>query len=107
MSAYLIEKIIRKVASKKEFVFLLIAIVVFSFVSYVTFFQSDPEEFEISEYSKMFENDYSGHNNCIDDSNSSIKNLVSEDQIKEMKYYEELVEEKSYSERENPFIKSF
>jgi len=103
-----IKKIIEKIRVKKGFVFLLVATVVFLFVSYLTFFQSDPSEDEISEYSKSFESEYDKYGNQINNNNNTnIKNLIRSDQVKEIEYYGKLIEKKNYGNRRNPFVKPF
>ena len=99
-----IKKIIHRI--KKDFIYLPVAAIVFSFVFYLTFFQSDLSEEEISEYSKSLEGDYSEYNNRINSANVNIESLVNSEQVKKMEYYGKLVEEKNYSKGKNPFITS-
>ena len=97
------KKIIKKI--KREFIFLLIAAVVFSFVFYSTFFQLGLSEEEISEYSKSFEGDYSEYSNRINSASVSIKDLINSEQVKRIEYHGRLIEERKYNEGRNPFIK--
>lgn len=96
------KKIIKKI--KREFIFLLIAAVVFSFVFYSTFFQLSLSEEEISEYSKSFEGDYSEYSNRINSASVSIKDLINSEQVKRIEYHGRLIEERKYNEGRNPFI---
>jgi len=91
---------------KKDFIYLPVAAVAFSFVFYLTFFQPSLSEEEISEYSESFEGDYSEYNNRVNSANVNIKSLVNSEQVKKMKYYGKLIEEKNYSKEKNPFIMS-
>ena len=97
-----IKKIIRKI--KKEFVFLLVAAIAFSFVFYLTFFQSNLSEEEISEYSGLLEGDYSEYSSRINSANVSIKDLVNSEQVKKIEYHGRLIEEKEYNKGRNPFV---
>ena len=97
-----IKKIISQI--KKEFVFLPIAAIAFSFIFYLTFFQSDLSEEEISEYSKSLEGDYSEYSSRINSMNVSIKDLVNSEQVKKTEYHGRLIEEKKYNEGRNPFV---
>ena len=83
-----------------------VAAVAFSFVFYLTFFQSSLSEEEISEYSKSFEGDYNEYNNRVNSANVNIESLVNSEQVKKMEYHGKLIEEKNYSKEKNPFIMS-
>ena len=98
-----IKNITRKI--KKEFIFSLIAAVAFSFVFYLSFFQSSLSEEEISEYSRSLEGDYSEYSNRINSASVSVKDLVNSEQVKKMEYHGRLIEERKYSEGGNPFVK--
>ena len=102
-----IEKITAEIKTKKGFIFLFAAAVVFSFVSYLTFFQPDPNSDEISEYARLFECGYDEKDTRISGASISIKSLIDDDQVKEMEYYGKLIEEKNYSNGRNPFAKPF
>ena len=91
---------------KKDFIYLPVAAVAFSFVFYLTFFQSSLSEEEISEYSKSFEGDYNEYNNRVNSANVNIESLVNSEQVKKMEYHGKLIEEKNYSKEKNPFIMS-
>ena len=101
-----IKKIVNKAKIKKEFIYLFVAAIAFSFVFYLTFFQSSPSEEEISEYSKSLESDYGEYNSRINSANVNIENLVNSEQVKKMEYYGRLIEEKNYSKEKNPFVKT-
>ena len=89
---------------KNGFIYLPVAAIAFSFAFYLTFFQLDLSEEEISEYSKSLEGDYSEYNNRISSANVNIESLIKSEQVKKMEYYGKLIEEKNYSKEKNPFI---
>lgn len=101
-----IKEITKKMRIRKEFAFLLVALVAFSFVFYLVFFQLNLSEEEISEYSKSLEGDYDKYSNRINSANVNIEDLVNSEQVKKMKYYGKLIEEKNYDKGRNPFIKT-
>ncbi len=101
-----IKKIKEKIETKKEFIFLLVIMVAFSFVFYLTFFRLSLNEEETSEHSESLKGDYSEYSSRINSANVNIEDLIDSEQVKRMKYYERLIEEKNYDKGKNPFVKT-
>jgi hypothetical protein len=103
-----IKKTIERLKSKirSEVVVLLAVSAVFMFIFYSTFFNFKLDEQEVSDYLKPFENSRSEYKNFINNTSVNIKNLAEDNQIKEMKYHTELITEKEYKKRDDPFTKS-
>lgn len=100
-----VEKIIKKIKAKKALISMCVVAVVFLFVSYFSFLNSNFEEAEVSDYSKLFGNDYTAYQDRVDGASVNMKSLVDNDQILEIKNYGELIEEKNYGKGRNAFAK--
>ncbi|MCK5122634.1 MAG: hypothetical protein KAQ87_00580 [Candidatus Pacebacteria bacterium] len=103
-----IKKTIGRLRAKisQEIVFSFLAIIIFLYVFYSALFGFELSESEISEYMKPFRNNCAEYNDSINNVGANIKNLVEDDQIKELKYYDDLIDEKSYDKRKDPFSRS-
>lgn len=103
-----IKKTIGKFRAKinKEIIALFSAVVIFLYVFYLAFFGFKLSESEISEYIKPFKDNCCEYDDSANNAGANIKNLVEDSQVEELEYYNELIDEKSYNKRENPFTKS-
>lgn len=96
-----------KAKVNQEIIASLSAVIIFLYVFYSAFFGFELNESEISEYMKSFRNNCCKYDNSINNAGVNIKNLVEDSQVEELNYYDELINERSYNKRENPFTKSF
>lgn len=102
-----IKKTVGKIKTKinKEIIALLFSVVIFSFVFYSAFLSFKLNEDEVSEYMKSFKDNNSKYEDFVNNTRINIKNLVENSHIKELKRYDELIDEISYNKREDPFTK--
>lgn len=96
-----------KAKINQESIALLFAVVVFLSIFYSVFFNLEIGEYEIFEYMKSFGNSRSGYEDFISNAGVNIRNLTEDNQIRELKYYDEPIDEKNYGKREDPFTESF
>ena len=95
-----------KAEISKEIIALFSAVIIFSYVFYLAFFGFELSESEISEYTKPFKDNCCEYDDSANNAGANIKNLVEDSQVEELKYYDELIDERSYDKREDPFTES-
>jgi len=108
LSSVEIKKTVKKFKSEisKEIIVSFSAIIIFSYVFYLAFFGFELSENEIFEYTEPFKNNCCEYDDFANNAGANIKNLVEDSQIEELKYYDELIDERSYDKREDPFTES-
>lgn len=103
-----IKKAIEKFKAEinQEIIASLSAVIIFLYIFYSAFFGFELNEYEISEYLGPFGDNRYEYNDSIENAGENIKNLVEDSQVEELEYYDELINEKSYNKREDPFTES-
>lgn len=96
-----------KVKIKKELVVVLFAIAIFLLVLYAVFRGDKPTEQDIPNYAELSKDRSARYNEYMANANSSVKNLAENNQLGEIKYYKDLIVEKEYKKRNDPFMKPF
>lgn len=109
MNFDLLKKAIKKikVKIKKELVVMLFAIAIFLLVLYAVFNGDKPTEQDVPNYAELSKDKSARYNEYMANANGDIKNLAESDQLKEIKYFKNLIEEKEYKKRNDPFMKPF
>lgn len=102
-----IKKGIKEIKSKKELISMFLVVVIFLFVIFFAFWGSGLREQDIPNYSELVKDSSSEYKTYINNTNKNIRNLADSDQFKKIKYYKNLIEEKKFKRRENPFAKTF
>lgn len=102
-----IKKIIKKNKAKinREVIVLFSSVIIFLYVFCSAFLGSKIDESKISEYMKSFKSENNKYEYFTNSVSVNIKNLVENSQIRNLKYYDELIDEISFSKREDPFSK--
>ena len=95
-----------KAVINQEIIASLYDLIIFLYIFYSAFFGFELNEYEISEYLKPFKDNCCEHDDSVDNAGANIKNLVEDSQVEELEYYDELINERSYNKREDPFTKS-
>ena len=108
LSSAEIKKTVKKFKAKisKEIIASFSAVIIFSYIFYLAFFGFELSESEISEYTKPFKDNCCEYDDSANNAGANIKNLVEDGQIEELKYYNDLIDERSYNKREDPFTES-
>jgi hypothetical protein len=96
-----------KAGINQEIISSLAAVIIFLYIFYSAFFGFELNESEISEYMKPFKDNCCEYDDSVNNAGASIRNLVEDSQVEELNYYDELINERSYNKREDPFTKSF
>lgn len=107
MDLDLLGKTIKKVRIRKELIVMLFSIAIFLFVLYMVFSGNKPTEQDVPNYAELNKDESAKYKEYIDNANSNVKNLAENNQLKEIKYFKDLIVEKEYKKRNDPFIKSF
>lgn len=105
MNFDLLKKAIKKI--KKELVVALFAVAIFLIVLYAVFKVDKPTEQDIPNYAELNKDRSVRYNEYMANANGDIKNLAEGDQLKEIKYFKNLIEEKEHKKRSDPFMKPF
>ena len=90
---------------KKSFLISAGIIIVFLMVIYSYLFNLEVTKDDIPNYSELTADPYQKFEKNV--SSDEVRNLVEDNQLKSIKYYEDIIKEKNCPERENPFKKSF
>lgn len=96
-----------KVKIKKELVVMLFAIAIFLLVLHTVFSGNKPTEQDIPNYAELSKDKSAKYKEYMASASGDIKNLAESDQLKEIKYFKNLIEEKEYKKRNDPFMKPF
>lgn len=109
MDFSLLKKAIKKikVKIKKELVVMLFAVAIFLLVLYMVFGADRPTEQDVPNYAELSKDKSAKYKERMTDTSGDIKNLAESDQLKEIKYFKNLIEEKEYKKRNDPFMKPF
>jgi len=97
--------VLKRIKIKKGCLVAIGAVVFFAIIIYLTLFKLEVTKEDISNYSELSVNPYEKFEENVN--SDEVKNLVEDEQFKNIKYYDNLIEEKEYPVRENPFEKSF
>ena len=103
-----IKKSIKESKAKinKEILTLFFSVAVFLYIFCSVFLSFKVDESEISKYMESFKSDNNKYEYFTGNASVNIKNLVENSHVKSLKHYDELIDEISYSKREDPYSKA-
>lgn len=107
MDLSLFGKTIKKARIRKEPIVMLFSVAIFLFVLYTVFSGNKPTEQNVPNYAELSKDESAKYKEYIDNANSNVKNLAENNQLGEIKYYKDLIAEKEYKKRNDPFAKPF
>ena len=96
---------LEQIKIKKGYLMAAGAVVVFAAIVYFTLFKLEVDKEDVLNYSELNANPYEKFEESVN--SDEVKKLVEDEQFQDIKYYNDLIEEKEYPKRENPFEKSF
>jgi len=96
---------LKRIKIKKGYLAAAGAVIIFAAIIYLTLFKLEVTKEDSLNYSGLNANPYEKFEESVN--SDEVKNLVEDEQFKNIKYYDDLIEEKEYPIRENPFEKSF
>lgn len=104
-----LKKVTKKIKAKikKELIVILFAIAIFLLVMYTVFGGNKPTEQDVPNYAELIKDKSEKYKEYITNTNGNVKNLAESEQLKEIKYFKNLIEEKEYKKRNDPFVKPF
>jgi hypothetical protein len=103
----LLKRIEKKIKTKKKLSAMFFAVAIFLFVAHLTFSASDLIKQDIPDYQNLIKDNGGEYRNYINSANRDTKKLLESSQLNQIKQYENLIEEKDYEKRDNPFSKPF
>jgi hypothetical protein len=106
MKLSLFENAMEKIKTKKVFLVMFLAVVTFLFVSYLVFRNTGLTEQDIPDRENLIEGS-DKYKNYINSANRDTKKLLESEQLNQIEQYDNLIEEKDYKKRDNPFAKPF
>ncbi len=99
--------ITREITTRKEIIVALFAVAIFLYVSYIVFLNDKIAEQNVPNYAELSKDSWVKYKEYMISTNNSVEKLAGNNQLEEVEYYKDLIDEREYEERSNPFAKPF